>query len=248
MKMKTPYFKTLTVISLLGILGLCGLASFGEGTWLTILADDFDHCLIKGSIIEAQCGQFLLENPDQIISLEVGSNHDGYIVFNDYGIFNGDGNAFVGCPIEPFVEDKLFVDFDLISAQTDSCLRCTLSDEDDLDVLFCSMGNTGTWQLNGYDTLIPYASGVEYRVSITLEVDRVGFGPASYTVYCSENGGLPFLLGAGVLPDFPYGRSIKEIRFEKPAGSVEGIFVIDDINLEFVIYPEDYNNTNAQGS
>lgn len=238
-------FKILIVTSFLAVFALGSFAYFNSLPWLTILSEDFNECRISGyNTIQGEVGYFVIQDTSDIITYEIAPNQNGYILFNDENGDHQSDSCLVGLPIESFLEDKLFVEFDLSAGQEDSNLAAVLSDEDDLDVLVFSTGDNGCWFVNGEDICIPYSSGIVYTVSIMIEVDHIG-GPALYTIHCQEKDKpeTGILLDTGLLLGFEYGQMIDQIRFEKPSMTPSGVFTLDNVIMQLVTMPVIQNGT-----
>ncbi len=236
--MKQSVLKSLLIAGALAVFGLCCLGAFEYGSWITILEDDFDHCRVEFNIIEAEVGYFYLEDPYSIIEPVFDAFQNGVIRFQDQVGNNAQRTALFGYPREEFFEIRLVVEFDLVASQDDSSMKAVLTDDDDLDVFLCSMGDNGNWFINGQDLQIPYQEDVTYTVNIFVEVDPSG-GPTLFAVIFFENGSPSFeVLDTGVISDFHYGDKIKNIRFEKPALSPAGTFYLDNVLMQYSITPE----------
>jgi hypothetical protein len=238
-------FKLLIVASFLAVFALGTFGLTNGLPWLTILAEDFNECRISGfNTIQGEIGYFIIQDTCDIIQHEVALNQNGYILFNDKNGDHQTDSSLIGVPIESFLEDKLYVEFDLSAGQEDSNLATVLSDEDDLDVLVFSTGNNGCWFVNGEDICIPYKAGVVYTLSIMVEVDPNG-GPALYAIHCQEKNQPEtyILLDTGLLLGFEYGQMIDQIRFEKPSMTPSGVFILDNVIMQLVTAPVPQNGT-----
>lgn len=242
--------KTLTVTAALAVLCLCTLAAFNDLPWVTVLSEDFNECRINSlNVIEAEVGCFVVDDPNSIIEHEVAANLNGYIVFDDQYGENLEDSDLIGVPDEGFIEDKLYIEFDLCANQEDSCFSAVLSDEDDLDVLLLSVRENGNWFVNDVDLQIPYSSGVIYSVTMQIEVDPLG-GPALYSIHYQEKDRPETygLLDAGLLQDFPYGNMIGLLRFEKPCMTPSGRFVLDNVIMQLIVAPTSQGGMNSRSN
>lgn len=232
----------------LALLGLGTVASQAPGYWETVLAENFDQLRIPIETFKGLTGTFGIEDNTNIISQEF-DGENGYLLYDDPTGGLPEGSALYGIPEHPFDnEDVFFFEFVVKPDQEGSRWEAGVSDEDDLDVLLISMNPNGQWFVNGQDTEVPYSAGVTYVVRVEIARDPES-GEAGYIIHCHVQGdeSTVTLLSAGILNGFDGSSSIEEVRFEKPAQSPAGSFILDDVLIQYLTYPSGHDPHIAEG-